>query len=514
MAKTRTRTGKTASRRKTVTNKAKSKPKLTPIKMTANTRNLKEATKMLVANATIMRSELLTKLLNPGKDINHECGYPDDITIEDYKRMFKRNGAAKRVVRILPEETWAMVPEIFEKQEAEETEFEKVWKEIEKEKKIFHYLQRIDVLSGVGEFGLLLIGIDDGKELNEPVEGIDERSGGKTGKKEYKLLYLKPFDQGSVTVKTKEVDVSSPRYGYPVTYSMEFEGMVSSGAKSTKEVHWTRVIHIADGRESSEVTGTPRMEPVYNRLLDLRKILGGSGEMFWKGGFPGIAFESSPEPGDSPLDTDSLKDQMELYMSGMQRYLAMEGMSVKSLAPAVASPKEHVETHMRNVAISLGIPYRIFLGTEEAKLASAQDVKTWNKRVAQRQTNYVSPFVIRPLIDRLLMFGVLPEVKGYFIEWPDLNAPTDKDKAEVSKVQTDAMAKYMQGGVDALIPPLEYFTMILGMSIEDAKAIETAAKKWIGLEEKESKEESLPEDDVKKDDDDVDESNDDEDMED
>ena len=45
----------------------------------------------------------------------------------------------------------------------------------------------------------------------------------------------------------------------------------------------------------------------------------------------------------------------------------------------MASPKEHVETHMRNIAISLGIPYRIFLGTEEAKLASSQDVKTWNE---------------------------------------------------------------------------------------------------------------------------------------
>ena len=281
----------------------------------------------------------------------------------------------------------------------------------------------------------------------------------------------------------KEADVNSPRFGFPTMYTMEFEGTASSETQVTKEVHWTRVIHIADGRESSEINGTPRMQPVYNRLLDLRKILGGSGEMFWKGGFPGLSFESESEPGDTAIDFDSLKTQMDSYMNGMQRYLATEGMTVKSLAPQVASPKEHVETNMRNIAISMGVPYRIFLGTEEAKLASAQDMRTWNKRIAARQTNYVSPYIIKPFVDRMIIFGILPEPTEYTVDWPDLNAPTDEDKATVAKILTEAISKYVAGGVDALIPPMEFLTTILGMSQEEVEAIETAAFGWIGLEE-------------------------------
>lgn len=462
---------------------AVNKPKTTSNKTAAIKNSL------MAANATLLRSELIRKLLNPGKDINFECGYPDTIEVTDYKRLYKRNGVAKRVVKILPEESWAIPPVIFETEDSEDTEFEKTWKLLQEERKLFHYLQRIDVLSGIGEFGVLLLGINDSKRLEEPVEGINEITGESIGQSKYELMYLKPFDQTTVVVKTKELSVFSPRYGFPKTYSIEFEGTGSSKNVVTI-VHWTRLLHIADGREMSETYGTPRMECVYNRLLDIRKILGGSGEMFWKGGFPGLAFESNPEPGDAAIDLDSLKDQMESYMNGLQRYLAMEGMTVKSLAPQVAGPKEHTDTNMRNIAISLGIPYRIFFGTEESKLASVQDSKTWNKRISQRQENYVSPFIIRPLIDRLMAFGVLPEVK-YTIDWPDLNAPTDEDKAKVSSILTEALAKYVGGGVDALIPPMEYLTVILGMTQEEAEAIEKAALGFIGLEEENEEEEGF-----------------------
>jgi len=472
--------------------KRKIQDRKTPAKMTTQQKARKDSTEMLVANAHLLRSELLTKLLNPGKDINFECGYPDTLAITDCKKLYKRNGIAKRVVRILPEETWALLPNIFETEEANETEFEKAWKTLREEKRVFHYLQRVDVLSGIGEFGILLLGIDDGKELSEPVEGINEGTGEKVGKSEYELIYLKPFDQTSVKIKMKEADITSPRYGFPKTYSVDFEGTETTNSKQSKIVHWTRILHIADNRETSEVYGAPRMEPVYNRLLDIRKILGGSGEMFWKGGFPGLSFETQPEVED--LDTDSIKDQMELYMAGMQRYLAMEGITVKSLSPQVSSPKEHVETNMRNIAISLGIPYRIFLGTEEAKLASAQDITTWNKRLSQRQENYVSPYIIRPFIDRMMAFGVLPEIEEYTVDWPDLNAPTDEDKANVAKALTEAMAKYVTAGVDTLMPPMEYLTKVLGFTQEEAEAIEKAALEHTAEQEEEELEE--PEDEI------------------
>jgi uncharacterized protein len=453
------------------------------LKLDEAQKTIKDNLQLQLNTTTLIRSSLLNKLINPGKDINFECGYPDQINSTDYKALYLRNGIAKRVVQLLPDETWAIQPDIYETEDTNETEFEKIWTSLVVEKRVLHYLNRIDVLSGIGEFGILLLGINDGKDIDKPVEGINELTGEFTKGNSYELLYLKAFDQTAVSVKTKETNFSSPRYGYPKLYNVNFEAADNPAATVSKVVHWTRILHVADGRESSEIYGTPRMRPIYNRILDIRKILGGSGEMFWKGGYPGLSFETNPEPGDTALDTESIKDQVENYMSGMQRYLATEGLVVKSLQPNIADPKEHVEVNLRNIAISLGVPYRIFMGSEEAKLASSQDARTWNKRISARQEGYATPYILRPFIERLIAFGVLPQPESYIIDWPDLNAPTDEDKATIANLLTESLTKYVAGGVDALIPPIQYLTIILGLSQEEAETIEKAANNFLDLEE-------------------------------
>ena len=72
----------------------------------------------------------------------------------------------------------------------------------------------------------------------------------------------------------------------------------------------------------------------------------------------------------------------------------------------------------------------------------------------------------------------MPEVEEYTVDWPDLNSPTDEDKANVAKSLTEAMSKYVSAGVDTLIPPMEYLTVVLGFTQEEAEAIEKAALKY------------------------------------
>lgn len=432
-------------------------------------------------NATTSRRAGLERLLNLDKDINYECGYPQTIDITDYKAMYDREGVGNRVVRLLPSESWAMLPVIEENQDSEETEFEKLFKELEKKFHLFHYLSRIDILSGIGQFGILLLGINDGKQLYQPVSGINPDTGEKIGDNKYELLYLRPFDESVVTIKTKEENVTSPRYGLPKTYSVAFVDD-STGATNiaTKTIHWTRVLHVADNRDVSEITGIPRQKPVYNRLLDLRKIVAGSGEMFWKGGFPGMALklgEGAAAPtGDSLTD---LRTQIKDYQDGMQRWLSLENIEVQELKPQIADPEPHVKVQIQYICITLGIPYRIFMGSEAAHLASTEDKDTWNKRIKERQENYLSPLLIRLLIDRLIIFGVLPEVEEYFIQWPDLGAPGEKEVAEIAVRKTEALAKYVAGSVDEMFPPKEFLMMIMGMNGDDANAVIDAAMSYI-----------------------------------
>lgn len=465
---------------------AKSKSKKTsvkPVKTNKESTSKRNSAilQSMLQNTITSRRAVLEHLLNPDKDINYECGYPQVLDMSDYKAMYDREGVGTRVVKLMPDESWAMLPKIEENQDVDETDFEKVWKSLEKERHLFHYLHRIDVLSGIGRFGILLLGINDGKKLYQPVKGINMITGEVVGKNKYKLLYLRPFDESVVTVKTKETDVSSPRYGLPATYSVNFEN--TSGGVTSKEsriVHWTRVLHIADNREVSEVNGIPRMKAVYNRLLDLRKIVAGSGEMFWKGGFPGFALELDKEASslDAPAKT-ALREQIKDYQDGLQRWIALEGITIKELKTQIADPEPHIKVQIQYICVTLGIPYRIFMGSEAAHLASTEDKETWNKRVSKRQESYVSPMLIRLLIDRLIILGIMPEIDEYFIEWPDLNAPGEKEIAEIGVKRTEAFAKYVAGSVDEFIPPKEYLTMIMGMSDEDAEVVIKAAEKYI-----------------------------------
>ena len=108
----------------------------------------------------------------------------------------------------------------------------------------------------------------------------------------------------------------------------------------------------------------------------------------------------------------------------------------------------------------------------------SQDAITMNKRIASRQNNYVTPYVIRNFIDRLIAIGVLPEAI-YLVTWPDLNTPTDLDIAEVADKITSALAKYVAGGVSTMVPEKEYLTMILKMTDDEA---ETILKNAVGLQ--------------------------------
>lgn len=440
-------------------------------------------------NATTLRSELLRKLLDPRRDIDDECGYPKTISPDQYKVLYDREGVARRVVQVIPQESWKLDPVIYESEDADETEFEKAWNQLVEKHNILYHLYHVDELSGVGRFGVLLLGFP-GEDLSLPVPGVDLLTGEiddqntevEDGNPD-NLLYLRAFDEACVTVDEREGNKQSPRFGRPTRYTIkirEDQYPVGGGANIIKEeslrVHWTRVIHVADGCTTSMIYGTPRMQPVYNRIYDIRKILSGSGEMFWRGAFPGIAIETSGDTDTEELDTDSVKEQMELYMNGLQRYLALTGVTAKSLTPQIADPSAHVTAQLEMIAITLGIPKRIFFGSEEAKLASAQDARTWNDRVRKRQSTYLTPMLVRPFVDRLIAAGVLPTpAQRYTVFWPDLDTVTNMEKADVAVKRTQALAQYVSGDVDQIVPPEEYMTIVLEMDPEEVKQIVDAA---------------------------------------
>lgn len=433
----------------------------------------------LAMNASLFRAEMLRHLIDPSKDIDAQAGYPEHISPADYWKMYRREGVGARIVDIFPEESWKGDPIVYETEDEKQvTEWEKQFKILLKKHHLWHYLERVDKLSGVGRFGILLIGIDDGLDLKDPIEPKEGRQ----------LLYLKPFAENSVTISKFDSDETSPRFGLPEQYTIRVLDYSSLGGdaeapqeskQKTLVVHWSRVLHVADNRLSSEVYGVPRMQDVFNRLCDVRKVAGGSGEMFWRGGFPGYATEVDPE---TELDVDSARKEIDSYFSGLQRMMLLSGVRVKSLNPQVADPTNHIVTAIKLIAMSKGIPYRIFLGTEEARLAGSEDSKAWNMRIMRRNRKYVAPLIIRPFLDRLMEMGVLPslpEGTTFTIEYEQDDQLTEKEKAEIREKEVNTIARYVQSGASTLIPEMEFLTLIMGKTQEEATAILEAASKRI-----------------------------------
>lgn len=466
--------------------------------MVANTER-SERLANLVANVVMSRAQLMQSIMDPRRNLNKECGYPEtsELNVKNhYKPLYSREPVAARVVSLLPSECWKVSPQIYEDEDEEiTTPFEEAWEGLsdslrgkswhddEEGSTIWEYLYRADELSGIGHFGILLLGVDDGLELNQPVEGVDPFSGlpsGKSrGKVTRKLIYLRAFDESMVDIVAFESDPTSPRYGMPKKYLVTFHDVNTNSQSAlgvdltTKEVHWTRVIHLCDNLSSSEVLGTPRLRPVYNPCFDIQKVRCGSGEMYWRGAFPGYTIETHPQLGaDVELDEASIRTKMYDYMNGLQRYLAVAGASMKALSPQVVSPADQIKVQIESICIQLGVPVRIFMGSERGELASSQDSDTWDDRLKKRQNRYITPRIIVPFVDRLICIGVLPEpVNGYKAKWPDLTEMSATVKADLAGKVASALQTFVQGGLEAIITPMDFLTRVLGKDQEEAQAI-------------------------------------------
>lgn len=484
--------------------------------------------------------------IDPRRDINAECGYPDMIDAHTYRKVWNRDGIAQRVVEVLPKESWQKQPQVYEDEDTDEqTDFELAWDMLgeslrggdnsffreEAGSLVWEYLLRADIMSGIGSYGVILLGIDDRKPLDQPVAGVvkypegpQRTKGGqqyftyneqsqriaykekvepgqkppetvddddikaleqeaKTVETKRKLLFMRVFDESTATVTRWENNPASPRYKMPVMYLLDLndpEGdkPADSGGQSTVQVHWSRIIHIADNLGSSEIAGEPRMKPVFDRLYDLRKVYGGGGEGYWRGAYNGLSFETHPQLGaNAKVDTALMKDKIEQLRNGLQRDIFTSGMTAKSIAPNVQDPTAWIKVFLEALCIKIGVPMRVFLGSERGELASSQDDSTWNDRLMSRQQMYVTPRIIVPFVDRLILIGVLPVPKmGYCVRWEDLNKIGPSMKADFGLKMTQALAAYVAGNVEAIMSLPDYLTRVWGFTDEEAESVLENAK--------------------------------------
>ena len=351
----------------------------------------------------------------------------------------------------------------MESEEAPGT-FAKEWTDLEKRLQICHYLERADRLSGIGQFGVLFLGFGDAAPVHQPVTGRAP------------LLYLAPYGEHNITVQKWDLNEKSARFGLPELYTLQSgRGNTTNKRGSVKSitVHHSRVIHLSEFRDDDEVYGIPRLLPAYNYLEDLEKVVGGGAETFWLAANRGILWSADSNAEFDEEDLDRLKAQSEEYEHQLRRSITGTGLKAQVLGSDTPSPQGNADTLIQLIAGTYGMPQRLLTGSESGELASSQDASNWNVQKDDRRQNYASPYILRPLIEKLIETGNLSEPQGTFTAgWDPVASLSEKEQADINNVKSTMLAAYINAdGADLLVPPREFRAEFLGLP-EESKYME------------------------------------------
>lgn len=423
-----------------------------------------------ISNRMGLARAMMGQTYNGDRDIASALGYPTALTFADYFARYRFQDIAKAIIDIPADDTWRGDVIVEESKDDKETDLEKSWLELSDNLKLKSVFCRLDKLTGIGKYGILLLGFNDTRTMEVYAQPINKSIGAtKEGAPGLKLVYVKPFSEGSVKVAEYVTEPADKRYGLPKLYDITFQESGSSNSQTVK-VHYSRVIHVVDDILESEIEGHPRMESVFYRLIDLEKIIGGDGEMFWRGARPGYANVVDKEFSMSPTDLAKLQEQVEEYEHNLRRFITVQGVDVKSLAQQLADPKNHVDIQIQMISAKTRIPKRMLTGSERGELSSSQDSDEWKSNVQARRDEYAELRILRPFIDRLIELGILPKPSTgrYSVRWTDLFAMSAKDKTEIGKNRATALKDYSTNPEARSIVPIRAFmTYFLGMDDEE-----------------------------------------------
>ena len=444
-------------------------------------KNLKQEVRLrILASELISRTELSRKLgysYKGKRDIYDILGYERDPDFESFYALYQRAGISRRIINAPVDASWRGLPEIVEK-DKKDTQFEQEWKNLVIKKRIYSKIRRADKLARIGQYSILLLGFNDGIDLSKPVKKASE------------LLYLQPYSEDSAEIDQIEDKPNSERYGLPNTYKVKMSNLSDVTQIMPKIVHHSRIIHITEDLLTNNIRGEPALKCVFNNLHNIELISGGSAEMFWRGALPGLAFKAE-EGAQFGLEDDlsDLEDEIQEYLLGLKRYLRLQGVDVEQLTPQVSDPTSHISVQIEIIAGTIGMPKRILVGSERGELASSQDQVAWNRQMDERRQDFCEPVILRPLIDRLIEFGILPapEKDTYTIKWKSLTQETEHAKSLIAKLHSDALVAYSNALTShTIIPPEVFLSKIMGFGEDEIELIKNVLGHPIGegIEEK------------------------------
>lgn len=341
------------------------------------------------------------------RDYYNVLGYPRTFAPGELVAKYERQDIAATIVDKPAEEMWSYPPEL----ETDDTALETGWKEFTEARQddLWITLMQADRQCWFGRYSTIWFGLPGNPEAPITNRRIKLEN----------IAYMRAYTEQCSPVESWERDKMNPRYGLPNVY-----GMTHEEATDLKTlVHWTRVAHIVDRPLQGITVGVPRMQVVYNLLDDIFKIAGGSAETYWLVANRGMQVNVDKEMQLDEDDAKALSDELDEFQHQLRRYVRTRGVEINSLGSDMADPSGVFKVLISLLACATGIPQRILMGAEAGQLASEQDRSNWAEYIDRRRKSFAEPFVLRPLIAKLRLLGILPalepgQIVPYQFKWP------------------------------------------------------------------------------------------------
>jgi uncharacterized protein len=387
-------------------------------------------------------------------------GYPTDIKFLDYYARYKRQDIASAVINRPVKYTWKG-DVVVHNPNAPNDNMQTAWHQLYTDLKLGTRFRAVDKLASIGEYAVLLLGFDDVTTVDVFSQPIA------AGKRS--LLYVMPYSEDSAKISLYDKNPNSERFGKPLLY--DITSGTEEGQTTTLQVHYSRIIHVIGDTLTSDVKGIPVLEKVYNRLMDIEKISGGSSEMFWRGARPGYQGIVDKEyEVDAALETD-VETKIQKYEDNLTRIIMSEGFKLEALATQVSDPTAHLNVQIELISASTGIPKRILLGSERGELSSNQDADAWADIIEDRRTEIAEPQIVRPFVDICIKYGILPD-EAYDVLWQSLHITSDADIAEVGRIRAAALQAYVANpAAYEIMPPEAFMKFLLGLQPEQINEV-------------------------------------------
>lgn len=446
--------------------------------MSENTENVVEITSAeIVTNAMMAR---MNKLFDDfgvsddgARDLNKVYGYTVNPTFDQYFSMFKRSGIANRICSAVPRACWR--DGLIIQGDNEEEILVDELKELRRNG-MFNKLERADVLNRIGSYSVLFIGVPDDMKADQPL--------GAANPDQLNDVYFTPYKERDININKWVTDPADPRYGLPESYELtpntDNVSDKETSPKNSIVAHWSRVVHMAEGALSDDVYGMSYLSPVYNRILDLNKTIGGGAEAYFRNAVGKFALEVEKEF-KGVLDQaakDALRTEVQNFTNGMQNYMRLNGMKANSLSSPHQDPEPTVDTILKEISAYTGLPVRILTGEGGGQYAGSEDKQAFNSIVSDRQGQICTPWLNR-VLEILDEAGLIELGENYSIKWPLDESTSEKEKSEVTlnrarslELVSKALAGPMGGGLEGEITTEQAITEILGLEYQPEGDVE------------------------------------------